>query len=225
MIINFDSINYAYPGANQPVFQGLSFEAEIDGVTSIVGDNGSGKTTLLRLMSQVIYPTAGHITYSPNNKLKIGYLPSSGGLHSHLTVRESIKLRVGLIRQDIDATIVESFKLQELLDRKHHALSRGQLQRVRLAAFFMQTHDLYLLDEPTTGLDLGSSFEFESIISAIKSSGRNIILATHNVNEIENLSDQIITISPSKQLTACTLSSLYANYGNFKQYWSSTYHA
>ena len=150
------------------VLRGVDLTLEPGTRAFLGGRNGAGKTTLLRIAAGLLEPEDGHCRLLGKDPLadrceyqsKLGYLPAgNGGLYARLTVRQNLGFwgSMGLLgRRECAAAIdrlVGRFELDELTDNRVDRISMGQRQRVRLAATFIHSPEVILLDEPHTSLD------------------------------------------------------------------------
>ncbi len=187
----------------------LSFKVEEGSVFGLLGPNGAGKTTTLRMIYGVLRPTSGtarvmgvDVRENPLEvKRMMGVLPEDTGVYPRLTAEENLiyfgKLRgmeEGRLRRRVD-------KLLDILDLSEKRfviadkLSRGQKQKLAFARAILDEPPVLLLDEPTLGVDVMSAREIRRMIGEYASSGRTVILSTHNMWEVERLCDRIAIIS------------------------------
>jgi heme exporter protein A len=177
--------------AERLVFQGLSFTLAAGGALRLTGPNGSGKSSLLRVMAGFIRPAAGSLTWDGADVTKdreahgarlafIGHLDAAKPV---LTVDESVRFWARLYgAEDPAATTekaLEAFDLLRLADFPVRLLSSGQRRRLALARLLAAPAKLWLLDEPTTGLDAASVARLETVIAGHREAGGLVVLATH----------------------------------------------
>jgi len=166
----------------------------------LIGPSGCGKSTLLRLITGLIQPDSGTITFegsklSPDNifqiRQRMGYVIQEGGLFPHLSVRDNVTVMARYLRRDaswIDSRLNELAQLvrlpEEMLKRFPAQLSGGQRQRVSLMRALMLDPDLLLLDEPLGALDPMIRYELQQELKAIFSQlGKTVIMVTHDIAE------------------------------------------
>ena len=166
------------------------------GIYGLLGPNGSGKTTLLRCIAGIITPQKGTIT-KPE---RIGYLPQNFGMYSELTVYEVLDYFATVKQipkerhcEAIQATL-ELINLEDHMYKKVGALSGGMLRRLGIAQAIIDNPDLLIFDEPTTGLDPEERMRFKNIISTI-SRKQTIIIATHIVDDVDTLCNNIVLLN------------------------------
>lgn len=165
------------------------------GVYGLLGPNGSGKTTLLRCIAGIIMPQKGTI----EKPEKIGYLPQNFGMYPELTVYEALRyfaIIKGISSTKCDEAVMSSIELTNLEKQRHERignLSGGMVRRIGIAQAIIGAPDLIIVDEPTTGLDPEERMRFKNLIAGI-SGTQTIIIATHIVDDVESLCDQIILL-------------------------------
>jgi heme exporter protein A len=177
--------------AERLVFQGLSFALGEGGALRLTGPNGSGKSSLLRVMAGFIRPAAGSLTWDGAEVARdreahgarlafIGHLDAAKPV---LTVDESVRFWARLYgaadRAAATETALEAFDLLRLADFPVRLLSAGQRRRLALARLLAAPATLWLLDEPTTGLDAASVARLEAAVAGHRAAGGLVVLATH----------------------------------------------
>jgi Cu-processing system ATP-binding protein len=188
-------------GKNE-VLKGLDLTIEGNGIFTILGPNGSGKTTLIKSILGMVLPDSGDITINGENVIKkwdyrkdIDYMPQIANFPSNLTVNELfsmiIDLRGSEKRKD---EIVKLFGLNEFLEKKLGTLSGGTRQKVNIVLSFMFDSPIIILDEPTTGLDPVSLIRLKDLLASEKEKGKTILITTHIMDFVEQISDQIVFI-------------------------------
>lgn len=190
---------------------GISIEAKDGETLGILGPNGAGKTTLLRMLGTLMEPTSGkvrHITpdgielTKPEDiKARMGYLSNNTKLYEKFSVREFLTMLADLydIKKDeiesrIDS-VIETLGMESFADNRVKALSTGQTQRVSIARCLFADPDLYILDEPTLGLDIMSAAAIVDFMKSEKEKGKTIIYSTHYLEEAQALCDKVILIN------------------------------
>ena len=170
-----------------------SFTIPEGAVTTLIGPNGSGKSTLLHAIAGLITPVAGSIDVVGDRK--IAYVLQATKVNEALpvTVREVVTMgryaTVGAHRRLTHAdraavdSAIERMGIADLANRHLRELSGGQRQRVFVAQGIAQEHDLLLLDEPLTGLDLVSAKAIDDVLHEEQASGRTVVLTSHDLNE------------------------------------------
>lgn len=193
-------------GKNE-VLKGIDLSINEGGIFSILGPNGSGKTTLIKSILGMVLPDSGNIfingkTLKNNYKYreKIDYLPQIANFPGNLKVNELIAmikdLRSG--QSTNDAELIEIFKLQPFLNKRLVNLSGGTKQKVNLVLTFMFDSPMVILDEPTSGLDPISHLRLKNLIFAEKQKGKTILVTSHILSFVEEISDEIVFLLEGK---------------------------
>lgn len=191
-MLTANSIYYNYKG--KAVLNDVSLNLS-NGVYGLLGPNGSGKTTLLRCIAGIIIPQKGTI----ERPERIGYLPQSFGMYPELTVYEALRyfaIIKGISDAMCDEIVMSSIELTNLekqKDEKIGSLSGGMVRRVGIAQAIIGEPGLIIVDEPTTGLDPEERMRFKNLIARIRGT-QTIVIATHIVDDVESLCNQIILL-------------------------------
>ena len=193
--------------------------------TVLIGPSGCGKSTVLRLMTGLLSPDTGTITFRgqpllPANILKarrsMGYVIQEGGLFAHLTSGRNVTLMaryLGQNRGEVESRLTELADLvrlpRELLDRYPNELSGGQRQRVSLMRTLMLDPDVLLLDEPLGVLDPMVRYDLQTDLKRIfQSLGKTVVLVTHDIAEAEYFGDLIVLLRDGRIVQQGTTSDL-----------------
>ena len=171
----------------------------------LLGPNGAGKTTTVRMLAGLIAPSVGRaaidgidVATDPEAvRARIGILTETPGLYDRLTARQNLEFfgqLHGMSRTVRDERIERLLRLFELWDRRDGlagTFSKGMKQKLAIARALLHEPAVLFLDEPTSGLDPEAAFVVREAIASLRSSGRTIVLATHNLDEAERLADRI----------------------------------
>ena len=206
---------------------GSSFSIPKGSVTALIGPNGSGKSTLLNAIAGLHDPASGSLEVEAVTN-RIAFVLQSTKVNASLpiSVREVVTMgryadtgAYGRIRQ-VDRDAVEEAmgrtEVASLADRQLHELSGGQRQRVFVAQGLAQEHDLLVLDEPMTGLDLPSAQALDEVIHLEQERGCTVVMTTHDLSEAQ-VADHVLLLSgrviadgpPDEVLTVANLSDAY----------------
>lgn len=188
------------------VLSGVDLSIGEGGIFAVLGPNGSGKTTLIKVILGMVIPNKGEIRVQGKDIKKnsdyrymIDYLPQIANFPSNLRVKELIKMIKDLRgRSADDQRLIEVFELQPFLDKKLGNLSGGTKQKVNILLTFMFDSPLIILDEPTTGLDPISLIRLKELIQAEKAKGKTILITSHIMSFVEEVSDEIVFLLEGK---------------------------
>lgn len=206
------------------VLQGLDFTARKGAITSILGPNGSGKTTLIKCILGLNNLDKGEITINGQNIRKgwnyrrdIAYLPQMSRFPENLKIKDLIDMI-----KDVRGQEGREEHLFELFDLKKHfktplsRLSGGTRQKVNIVLAFMFDAPLIILDEPTIGLDPVSMIRLKDLILEEKARGKTILITTHILELVEELTDELIFILEGKIYFQGTLEEMEEKTGEHK---------
>ncbi len=203
---------------NNEVLKGIELNIDQGGIFAVLGPNGSGKTTLIKSVLGMVIPNKGKITVLGENikknstyRHKIDYLPQIANFPNNLKVRELIRMIKDLRGQtSSDQELISLFNLEPFLNKKLGNLSGGTKQKVNILLTFMFDSPLIILDEPTTGLDPISLIRLKEIIQKEKAKGKTILITSHIMSFVEEVSDEIVFILEGKIYFRGTISELKA---------------
>ncbi len=184
-----------------------------------LGPNGAGKTTTLKLLTDMIFPTAGEcfingISVQDRRREALsdaGVLIESPEIYPSLTPNEALGMvadlrgvapadRAGRIR-----TVLAEVKMTEWADQKVGRFSKGMKQRINIASALVHDPEVVILDEPSTGLDPRGMAEVRSIVRDLKKSRRLIFMSSHILSEVVDVCDEVALVNKGKLLFYDTL--------------------
>lgn len=189
-----------------------TFDIPRVGATAIIGPNGSGKSTILSAIAGLVAPSSGTLQVLGTDPVaardRISYVLQHTPVprSTPITVREAVGLgrypKVGLFRRfspadkSAVAAAMAEMGVTDLADRHLHQLSGGQRQRVLVAQAMAQDHEVLLLDEPLTGLDLMSARTIDHLIHGQRDDGCSVVLSTHDLDEAR-AADWVVLVNRS----------------------------
>ena len=196
----------------------VSMQAGEGEIVGILGPNGAGKTTLLRMLGMLMTPTGGNITVTDEQgqeltgqmqrKAAIGYLSGNTKLYPRFTIREYLTFAgelYGLDQETVKRRIAEIFAvldMESFADNRIEKLSTGQTQRASISRCLMADSKIYILDEPTLGLDVLSADAIINFMKNQKEKGKTVLYSTHYLEEAQYLCDRVYIIC-SGRVAAC----------------------
>ena len=162
------------------IFKDLNFTLNSGEVLELRGPNGSGKSSLLRLLAGLNQPASGSINLNTTDSIaeNAHYIGHTEAVKSALTVSENLHFWQSFLGGTGDASL-QAFKLDKLSDDETRLLSQGQRRRLALSRLVAVKRPIWLLDEPTVGLDQNALFDLTREMKAHLKSGGMIIAATH----------------------------------------------
>ncbi|RGM74069.1 ABC transporter ATP-binding protein [Streptococcus ilei] len=180
------------------VLKGLDFQIKQGEIFALLGVNGAGKTTTLECIEGLRKYDEGTIVLNG----KTGIQLQSSSLPAHIKPMESIKLFAKWNHTNIDAAMLKALGIKEIEQSQYLQLSTGQKRRLHLALALINNPDILFLDEPTAGLDVEGRLALHEQIRKLKSQGKTIVLASHDMAEVETLCDRIAILNHGK-ITFC----------------------
>jgi len=212
------SIGYQQKKQTKVITENINISIEKGSFVALLGKNGIGKSTLLRTLSKVQKPLKGSVfilqkklSKYTNEELatKLGLVLTERLPISQLTVFELVALGRqpytnwidALSEKDIEKTnnALSLTEVKHLKNNRFHELSDGQLQRVLIARALAQDTDIIILDEPTAHLDIHHTFKVFSLLkNLVKTTGKTILISTHEVNLAMQLANEFILLTEKK---------------------------
>lgn len=182
---------------NAEILSGIDMAIERGSVCGLVGENGAGKTTLLRVISGLMKPSHRSVRLN-TKKAFIGYMPQTCRFDDRATVLGTIQFFAKLrLSSDSEATSIGK-RLNLNMDKKVKHLSPGQQKKLQMVIAMTGEPDLYILDEPTAGLDPGATFEMKNIIKEIHGSGKSILISSHILQDMDEICTDIAIMERGK---------------------------
>jgi cobalt/nickel transport system ATP-binding protein len=223
ILFDFRNVVFAYDGKVKAL-DGVSLSIRSGQRVAILGSNGSGKSTLLKLMDGLYYPDSGEacafgtslteevfrdqdFNFSFRQRVGLVFQDSDVQLFSP-SVWDEIAfapLQLGLSREDVVARVeaaMAALRIERLRDRAPHRLSGGEKKRVALASVLSLNPEVWLMDEPTAGLDPRSQSWLVDFIIEQGQAGKTIITATHDLNIVESIADCVYVVNEDHHIVA-----------------------
>src|SRR6516164_6151738 len=205
---------------------GVSFALTAGSITGLLGGNGAGKTTSIAMILGLVMPTSGTIRVlkaeMPRQRYqvlhKLNFESPYLDMPHRLTVRQNLKVfgRLYAVEalEDRILRLADELDLFEFLDRPVGKLSAGQKTRVALAKALINSPELLLLDEPTASLDPDTADWVRGRLERFRAeSGATLLLASHNMSEVERLCERVIIMKRGRIEDDDTPPHLLARYG------------
>ena len=223
---------------NAPALESVNFSINKGKKVAVVGPNGGGKSTLFNAIAGLIPITEGSLTIkgkSPEDaKGTVSYVPQKDLMNWNFPLSVKQVVEMGLTnrntisifkRKKINNKIekaLENVGLLEKINENIKSLSGGQLQRVLIARALAQDADILLLDEAFSAVDVGAQEDIMQLINNINLDGKTILIATHDVNNLEDKFDEVLCLNkhccaygdPSEVLTPEVIEEMYGSHSN-----------
>lgn len=205
---------------------GVSFTLSQGSVTALLGGNGAGKTTTISMLMGLVIPTSGEVRVFGVDMVRnrhaalhrLNFQSPYVEIPKRLTVRQNLEI-FGQLYGVVNAAervreTAEELRIADLLDRLYGKLSAGQRTRVSLAKSLLNDPELLLLDEPTASLDPDTADWVRSVIqNYCASRSATVVLASHNMAEVERLADRVIMLERGRILADETPADLIRRFG------------
>lgn len=226
-VLTIDHVSRSF--GDRPAVDDVSLEVRAGQVVGLLGPNGAGKTTLLSMVSGLRTPDSGTVRVlgldprRPAHRAVIGVTPQETGLPESLTAAEVVRF-VADHHADPLPTLeaLDRFGIAELADRRCGGLSGGQKRRLACALALVGRPALVLLDEPTTGLDVDARHALWRGIRAHRDDGVAVLLTSHHLEEVEELSDRVAVMAEGRVLVDDTLERVLGRVDVDRLSWSGT---
>lgn len=205
--------------------KGITFTVKEGEIFGLIGPNGAGKTTALRIVSTLLEITSGSVKVfgydvkkDPEEvREKISYLPEEAGAYKNLSGKEYLNFMAqfyadGKNVQEMIEIGIKISGLEERITDKVNTYSKGMTRKLLVARALMMEPPLAILDEPTSGLDVINSQEIRKIIKGFARKGSTVLLSSHNMLEVEYLSDRVALIGEGLILDSGTPAELKEKY-------------
>lgn len=173
------------------VLKGLNFNVLEGEIFALLGINGAGKTTTLECLESLRRYDSGSIKVNGTMGIQL----QCASLPANIKPMEAIKLFSKWNKATINYEMLNALGIGDLEKKKYEDMSMGQKRRLHLALALISNPDIVFLDEPTAGLDVEGRISLHEQIRKLKNQGKTIILASHDMAEVESLCDRIAILS------------------------------
>ncbi len=190
------------------------------GITGLFGANGAGKSTMLKLASGQLRPSLGtvrvgdHDAWSTAAKRQLGFSPDINNFYEEMTARDFVETMARLsgfpraeARKRAELALAETGMLDRA-SRRIGGCSHGMRQRIKLAQALVHDPQVLLLDEPMTGIDPGGRRDFTRLLIELAERGKTILVSSHILIEVEQLTESVIMIARGRIVASGTLSEI-----------------
>src|ERR1700731_3322114 len=194
--------------ASLPAVQDLSFPLQPGQVLGCLGPNGSGKSTTVKMLTGLLQPTRGVVQFNGRNiqedltayRKHLGYVPEEAHLYPYLTGWEYLDLigtLRGMVRDDLEKKIDSLLDLFSLHSSRHASIgsySKGMRQRILLIAAIMDNPEIFIFDEPLSGLDVTSALIFKNLVQALGQQGKLVFYCSHVLEVVEKVCSDVLIL-------------------------------
>ena len=202
----------------------VSFDVSAGKIYGILGPNGAGKTTTIRMINHIMIPDSGEIFIQgekagPNTQPLIGYMPEERGLYKKMKVGEHLMYLArlkGMKEPDAKKALnywLERFEASEWKKKEVGELSKGMQQKIQFIATIAHDPDIYIFDEPFSGLDPINSELLKEVILELKARGKTILFSTHRMEQVEQMCDDICLYNNGQKVLEGNLNSIKRSFG------------
>jgi ABC-2 type transport system ATP-binding protein len=186
--------------------KGVTFDVNEKEIFALIGPNGAGKTTILRMISTLLEINGGTITLNGFDVKKtpakaresLTYLPDEAGAYKNMTGIGYLKFMAELCaaspeeaKRSVDYAVSVCSSLGDAIHAKIKTYSKGMMRKLLISRAVMTRPKLAILDEPTSGLDVINGLEIRNFIKSLTGEGMSVLLSSHNMLEIDYLSDRV----------------------------------
>lgn len=202
----------------------VSFDIPEGCIYGILGPNGAGKTTTIRMINYITIPDQGSIMIkgrkaSAQTQREIGYLPEERGLYKKMKVGEQLMylaqlkgMTAAAARTSIKGWL-ERFDAVDWIGKEVGELSKGMQQKVQFIATVAHNPDIYIFDEPFSGLDPINSELLRNVILELKTAGKTILFSTHRMEQVEQMCDYICLYRKGENVLSGNLTEIKRSFG------------
>jgi ABC-2 type transport system ATP-binding protein len=194
--------------ASLPAVQNLSFTLRPGQVLGCLGPNGSGKSTTVKMLSGLLQPNRGVVQFDGRNiqddltayRKQLGYVPEEAHLYPYLSGWEYLEM-IGTLRgmpdSELSKKIDSLLQLFSLHPSRHATIgtySKGMRQRILLIAAIMHNPEIFIFDEPLSGLDVTSAMIFKNLVQALGRSGKLVFYCSHVLEVVEKVCSDVLIL-------------------------------
>lgn len=202
----------------------VSFDVHQGRIFGLLGPNGAGKTSTIRMINYITAPDEGNITIhddpvSSKTQHFIGYLPEERGLYKKMKVGEQLLYLLQLKGMNHHAAgeaihkWLERFEATSWYNKEIHELSKGMQQKIQFIATIAHDPQIYIFDEPFSGLDPINSELLKKVIIELRDQGKTILFATHRMEQVEQMCDEICLFNRGKAILNGNLAEIKRSFG------------
>lgn len=202
----------------------VSFSVEAGRIHGILGPNGAGKTSTIRMINYITVPDSGSIQIlgepaSEKTQQIIGYMPEERGLYKKMKVGEQLMYLVqlkGVSKKKARESLhywLDRFEASDWIGKEIGELSKGMQQKIQFIATIAHDPQIYIFDEPFSGLDPINSELLKQVILELKKDGKTVVFSTHRMEQVEQMCDDITLYNKGQVILSGGVSEVKNSYG------------
>ena len=202
----------------------VSFKAEPGRIFGLLGPNGAGKTTTIRMINHILEADRGRITVKgipvgPETQKLIGYMPEERGLYRKMKVGEQLMYLArlkGMDRASARRAILhwlERFGASDWLGKQVGELSKGMSQKIQFISTIVHDPEIFIFDEPFSGLDPINSELLKTVILEFREQGKTILFSTHRMEQVEQMCDDLCLFNHGRAVLTGRLREIKQSFG------------
>lgn len=189
--------------SKRPALRDVNLKIESESITALLGPNGSGKSTLLKIIMGHVLPDPGgdvlldgeSVIGKTAYRKRIAYMPQVPSFPDNLRVREILTFLERLTGDPVEkARLMEEMQVDSFYDRRFGQLSQGMKQKVNILQCFSFRRDIFIIDEPTAGLDPYMAYYLKELVMRKKAEGGTVLFTSHVMSEVEELADRMAVL-------------------------------
>ena len=221
-MIEITNFSKTYRGSGKRAVDNLSFTVADGEIFGFLGPNGAGKSTTIKCITGILDYEEGSIVINGadvksdpiNAKKKIGYVADEHFLYEGLTGRQYVNFILDIFqvaKEEREAKIkeyAEIFEMSSHLDESVSSYSHGMKQKISLIATLSHSPEVFILDEPMTGLDPEGAFNLKQIMAKLASEGKTVFFSSHVLEVVEKICTKVAIIDDGKLVTVCDMQEL-----------------
>lgn len=221
-MIEISNFSKTYSGSGVKAVDDISFTVNNGEIFGFLGPNGAGKSTTIKCMTGILSFSDGDILINGENirdnpaeaKKKIGFVPDEHVIYEGLTGMQYINFIADVFEVSTERrkTLMEKylplFGMQNKISEKITTYSHGMKQKISVLAALVHDPEVFILDEPMTGLDPQSSYELKSIMTEFAKEGKTVFFSSHVLEVVEKVCTRVAIIDKGKLMTICDIKEL-----------------
>jgi len=221
-MLKISNLSKSYAKSDFKAVDNVSFEVKGGEIFGFLGPNGAGKSTTIKCLTGILPYSEGHISICGYDlkenpieaKKRLGYVADEHILYERLTGIQYINFIADIfgvpadVRKERTEKYAELFDMTEHLNAKIHSYSHGMKQKISIISALVHDPELWVLDEPMTGLDPKSSYELKQIMAERAAAGKAVFFSSHVLDVVEKVCTRVAIIDKGKLVTECDIKEL-----------------